>query len=196
VREFVERAFACIGRTIEWRGAGVDEVGFDRRSRKELVRIDPRYFRPTEVDALLGDASKAHSKLGWRHRTTFAELVTEMVEADRKSIAQEMWRNDRLARKKPCDRGYRNWRRATATVMRLARGAVGSRHQRMVGAALVRRQAARRCEMAPADRRSVDLTRQKLVERGIGENAAHSALPSRPQPSSTITRKRLFTDQK
>jgi GDPmannose 4,6-dehydratase len=97
VREFVERAFACIGRTIEWRGRGVDEVGFDRRSGNELVRIDPRYFRPTEVDELLGDASKARSKLGWHHRTTFAELVAEMVEADRKSIAQEIWRNDRSA---------------------------------------------------------------------------------------------------
>src|SRR5215467_1723358 len=98
VREFVEQAFACIGRTIEWRGTGVDEVGFDRRSSNELVRIDPRYFRPTEVDELLGDASKARSKLGWHHRTTFAALVTEMVEADRKSIAQEIWRNDRSAR--------------------------------------------------------------------------------------------------
>jgi GDPmannose 4,6-dehydratase len=97
VREFVERAFAYIGSTIEWRGRGVEEVGFDRRSGKELVRIDPRYFRPTEVDELLGDASKARTKLGWHHRTTFAELVTEMVEADRKSIAQEMWRNDRSA---------------------------------------------------------------------------------------------------
>src|SRR5215475_12570140 len=97
VREFVERAFSWIGRTIEWRGTGVDEVGFDRRSSKELVRIDPRYFRPTEVDELLGDASKARNKLGWYHRTTFAELVTEMVEADRKSIAREIWRNDRSA---------------------------------------------------------------------------------------------------
>ena len=62
------------------------------------MRIDPRYFRPTEVDELLGDASKARSKLGWHHRTTFGQLVTEMVEADRKSIAQEIWRNDRSAR--------------------------------------------------------------------------------------------------
>ena len=69
VREFVERAFACTGREILWRGRGVDEVGLDARSGKELVRIDPRYFRPTEVDLLQGDPSKAHARLGWRHRT-------------------------------------------------------------------------------------------------------------------------------
>jgi GDPmannose 4,6-dehydratase len=97
VREFVERAFACIGRDIEWRGAGTEEVGIDVNSGKELVCIDPRYFRPTEVDELLGDASKAHAKLGWRHKTTFGELVAEMVEADRKFVAHETWRNDRSA---------------------------------------------------------------------------------------------------
>ena len=95
VREFVERAFACIGRSIEWRGNGVDEVGLDSRTGKDLVRIDPRYFRPTEVDELLGDASKARAKLGWKPKTTFAELVTEMVESDRKALAQETWRSDR-----------------------------------------------------------------------------------------------------
>jgi len=83
VREFVERAFARIGRTIEWSGAGADELGRDARTGDELVRVDPRYFRPTEVDFLIGDASKAHQRLGWKHRTTFEELVAEMVEADR-----------------------------------------------------------------------------------------------------------------
>ena len=97
VREFVERAFACIGRRIEWRGNGVDEVGLDSRTGKDLVRIDPRYFRPTEVDELLGDASKARTKLGWKPKTTFAELVNEMVESDRRALAQETWRNDRSA---------------------------------------------------------------------------------------------------
>jgi GDPmannose 4,6-dehydratase len=98
VREFVERAFACVGRTIEWTGKGADEVGVDARTGHDLVRIDPRYFRPTEVDALLGDAAKARAKLGWRHKTTFAELVAEMVAHDLKLIDQERWRNDRSAR--------------------------------------------------------------------------------------------------
>jgi GDPmannose 4,6-dehydratase len=82
VREFVERAFAEIGRQIAWRGTDVDEVGVDRASGKVLVRVDPRYFRPTEVPALLGDASKAREKLGWRPTVTFSELVAQMVAAD------------------------------------------------------------------------------------------------------------------
>ena len=82
VREFVELAFAELGRTIVWKGEGVDEVGVDRKSGEELVKIDTRYFRPTEVDLLLGDASKAKAKLGWEHTTTFRELVKEMVASD------------------------------------------------------------------------------------------------------------------
>jgi len=98
VREFVERAFAHVGRTIIWRGAGADEVGIDKRTGKELVHIDPRYFRPTEVDELLGDASKAREKLGWVPKIKFAELVAEMMESDLKAIEQEQRRNDRTAR--------------------------------------------------------------------------------------------------
>jgi len=94
VREFVELAFAQVGRRIEWSGKGVEEVGIDANTGAELVRIDPRYFRPTEVEQLLGDPSKANEKLGWRHKTSFKELVTEMVESDLKVIAQEHWRND------------------------------------------------------------------------------------------------------
>ena len=94
VREFVERAFAQVGRTIEWSGKGVEEVGIDANTGVELVRVDPRYFRPTEVEQLLGDPSKAREKLGWRHKTSFKELVTEMVESDLKVVEQEHWRND------------------------------------------------------------------------------------------------------
>jgi GDPmannose 4,6-dehydratase len=93
VREMVERAFACVGREIVWRGEGVDEAGIERRSGKELVRVDPRYFRPTEVDLLLGDPSRARERLGWRHRTSFPELVKEMVEADLAAMREERWRN-------------------------------------------------------------------------------------------------------
>jgi GDPmannose 4,6-dehydratase len=82
VREFVERAFAVVGRRIKWRGEGLDEVGIDEASGKELVKVDPRYFRPTEVDVLQGDATKARTKLGWKHRVNFADLVTELVTSD------------------------------------------------------------------------------------------------------------------
>jgi GDPmannose 4,6-dehydratase len=93
VRELVELAFGHVDRPIAWRGTGVDEVGVDARTGDELVRVDPRYFRPTEVDLLLGDPSKARAKLGWRHRTTFAELVREMVEADLRQVKDETRRN-------------------------------------------------------------------------------------------------------
>jgi GDPmannose 4,6-dehydratase len=97
VREFVERAFACIDRSIEWRGKGTQEVGLDAKTGKDIVRIDPRYFRPTEVDELLGDASKARAQLGWKPKVSFAELVAEMVESDRTAVEQETARNDRSA---------------------------------------------------------------------------------------------------
>jgi GDPmannose 4,6-dehydratase len=82
VREFVEAAFGEIDRRIEWRGEGVAETGTDQSSGQVLVRVDPAYFRPTEVDLLIGDASKAHEKLGWRHQTKFSDLVREMVRSD------------------------------------------------------------------------------------------------------------------
>jgi GDPmannose 4,6-dehydratase len=83
VREFVELAFEQVDRPIVWRGNDGEETGCCRKSGKVLVALDPAYRRPTEVDLLLGDPSKAHSRLGWRHRTSFKELVTEMVQADR-----------------------------------------------------------------------------------------------------------------
>ena len=95
VREFVELAFAEIGRRVAWRGKGVDEKGVDAKTGDVLVEIDPRYFRPTEVDFLLGDPTKAHTKLGWRHRTSFPELVRDMVTADRHEVQKERDRRDR-----------------------------------------------------------------------------------------------------
>jgi GDPmannose 4,6-dehydratase len=82
VREMIERAFAVIDRRIEWKGKGVDEVGIDAKTGKVLVEVDLRYFRPTEVDILLGDPTKAYKKLGWRHTVSFEDLITEMVEHD------------------------------------------------------------------------------------------------------------------
>ena len=89
VREFIERAFTHVGRRIEWRGAGVEEQGIDGKTGKVLVSVDQRYFRPTEVDLLVGDSSKARQRLGWHHKTTFPELVEEMVDADLETIARE-----------------------------------------------------------------------------------------------------------
>ena len=89
VREFVEAAFACVERRIEWRGSGIAERGLDARTGETLVHIDPRYFRPTEVDLLLGDASKARSVLGWAPRIGFTGLVRDMVESDLAVMAKE-----------------------------------------------------------------------------------------------------------
>jgi GDPmannose 4,6-dehydratase len=94
VREFVERSFAYVGRTIVWRGAGVEERGIDTASGDVLVEVDPRYFRPTEAETLVGDARKVRDRLGWRHRTSFDELVRDMVEADLASMATERVRYD------------------------------------------------------------------------------------------------------
>jgi len=82
VREFVTLAARHLGITIEWKGSGLDEEGIDAHTGKTVVRIDPRYFRPTEVETLLGDASKARAELGWAPEISFTSLVAEMVEAD------------------------------------------------------------------------------------------------------------------
>jgi GDPmannose 4,6-dehydratase len=82
VREFVERVGARLGMPIEWRGTGVDEHGVNSQNGKVIVRIDPRYFRPTEVETLLGDPGKARQKLGWVAKTSFEQLVAEMVDGD------------------------------------------------------------------------------------------------------------------
>jgi len=89
VREFVEAAFAVLGTRIEWRGKGVKEVGIEASSGRVLVAVDPRYFRPTEVEALLGDASKARRVLGWRPRRGFRDLVEEMVRSDLREAERE-----------------------------------------------------------------------------------------------------------
>ena len=98
VREFVERAWGELGGEIDWRGQGVEEKGYDCKTGACIVAIDPRYFRPAEVDTLLGDATKAREKLGWSPKVTFPELVREMVTEDLK-LAER----DELCR----SRGYR-----------------------------------------------------------------------------------------
>ena len=88
VREFVEAAANEVGVHLHWRGTGVDEQGFDEHG-KCLIAVDPRYFRPTEVETLLGDASKAREKLGWTPQISFASLVTEMMREDLKSAERD-----------------------------------------------------------------------------------------------------------
>ena len=91
VRSFVERAAVALDMEIQWKGAGAEEIGIDPRTGKTIVAVDPRYFRPTEVESLLGDATRARTDLGWRPAVTFEELVKEMVGAD-----LELARRDRL----------------------------------------------------------------------------------------------------
>ncbi len=101
VREFVELAAREVGLEVSWRGEGVDEHGFDQHGRC-IVRVDPRYFRPTEVETLLGDPSKAKEKLGWEPEITFEELVSEMMREDLKEAER-----DALVK----DHGYRAFNR-------------------------------------------------------------------------------------
>lgn len=86
VREFVEASFKYVGRSIEWRGEGINEIGVETVDGKEIVRVrvNPKYFRPTEVDFLLGDATKAKTELNWKPKISFEELVRDMMEADLK----------------------------------------------------------------------------------------------------------------
>ena len=95
VREFVEKAFLRVGRRIAWTGTGAEERGVEAGTGKVLVEIDTGYFRPTEVEALIGDPSKARQKLGWRHKVSFAQLVEEMVDADLVAVRHEHARRDR-----------------------------------------------------------------------------------------------------
>jgi GDPmannose 4,6-dehydratase len=82
VREFVEIAFSLKGINIHWKGAGIDEIGYDSNTGRELIKVSEKYFRPAEVDELLGDSSKARTELGWKNTYTFRELVEEMVDSD------------------------------------------------------------------------------------------------------------------
>ena len=89
VREFIEAASGELGMDIEWKGKGIGEIGIDRNTGKQLIGVDPRYFRPTEVETLLGDPSKAKKQLGWTASTPFADLVREMVAADHEEAKRD-----------------------------------------------------------------------------------------------------------
>jgi GDPmannose 4,6-dehydratase len=90
VREFIEKTFAALEMEIAWKGSGVDEVGIDPRTGKTVIRIDPRHFRPTEVEQLQGNPAKAARLLGWKPSITFEELVTRMANADWEAAQQEV----------------------------------------------------------------------------------------------------------
>ena len=102
VREFVEASAQALGMNLTWRGSGLSEQAVDEKGRV-VVAVDPRYMRPAEVDALLGDATQAREKLGWRPKTTFAHLVQEMVTEDLSAAEREA-----LIRRK----GYASFARA------------------------------------------------------------------------------------
>ncbi|MFR4052652.1 MAG: GDP-mannose 4,6-dehydratase, partial [Clostridium perfringens] len=87
VREFVELAFAEVGIEIEWKGKGVEEKGYDKVTGRLLVDVNPRYFRPAEVELLWGDSTKAEKELGWERKVSFKGLVSMMVDSDMKEIA-------------------------------------------------------------------------------------------------------------
>ncbi|MEX0839347.1 MAG: GDP-mannose 4,6-dehydratase [Parvibaculum sp.] len=90
VRDFVQLAFEMVGRPLEWDGSGIEEKGIDRKTGRTLIEVDPKFYRPAEVNALVGNASKARDELGWVHKTSFAELVVEMVEADMRRAADSL----------------------------------------------------------------------------------------------------------
>lgn len=90
VREFVDTAFARLGMELEWKGSGVDEVGIEKATGKTLVKVNPKFFRPAEVELLLGDPGKAEKTLGWERKISFAELVQRMADHDYALVQQEI----------------------------------------------------------------------------------------------------------
>jgi GDPmannose 4,6-dehydratase len=82
VREFIEKAFSLKGFDIAWKGEGIEEIGYDKNTGRELIFVDERYFRPAEVEELLGDSTKARRELGWKPSYSFDDLVKEMVDQD------------------------------------------------------------------------------------------------------------------
>jgi len=91
VRHFVDLAFNRVGVELKWEGAGIEEKGFDVSTGKVVVEVDAKYFRPTEVELLIGDPSKAQKELGWKHKYELTDLVNEMIDADVKTFKRELF---------------------------------------------------------------------------------------------------------
>ena len=90
VREFVETAFGHVGITVEWKGEGIDEIGIDKATGKTIVKVNKKFFRPAEVDVLLGNPAKAETKLGWVREIPFADLVKRMIDNDMALVEKEI----------------------------------------------------------------------------------------------------------
>ena len=90
LREFVETAFSHVGITVQWQGSGVDEIGVDAATGKTIVSVNKKFFRPAEVDVLLGNPAKAEEKLGWKREISFSQLVERMVRNDLKLVEEEL----------------------------------------------------------------------------------------------------------
>ena len=93
VREFVETAFQHVGIEVEWKGTGVDEIGVDKATGKTIVKVNPKFFRPAEVDILLGNPEKAEKTLGWEREISFSDLVERMVKNDMELVEKEIQYN-------------------------------------------------------------------------------------------------------
>ena len=91
VRHFVELSFAEIGVKLRWEGEGVDEKGFNMETEEVVVEVDPNYFRPTEVELLIGDPTKANTELGWKHKYDLAGLVKDMIQSDLKLFQKDKY---------------------------------------------------------------------------------------------------------
>jgi len=107
VREFVEQAFSCVGITVEWQGSGVDEIGINKETGKTIVKVNPKYFRPAEVDVLLGNPAKAEQQLGWVREISFSDLVKRMVERDMELVEQEIRVGNRIRKEEMQKAGVR-----------------------------------------------------------------------------------------
>ena len=90
VREFVETAFSHVNIEVEWKGTGVDEVGIDKATGKTIVRVNPKFFRPAEVEVLLGNPEKAEKKLSWEREISFSELIKRMIDNDMNLVEKEI----------------------------------------------------------------------------------------------------------
>ncbi len=156
VREFVVRAAACLGMALEWRGKGPDEEGINTQTGTTIVRVDPRYFRPTEVESLLGDATKARTRLGWTPETSFDALVKEMVDAD-----FEIARRDAMMMRE----GFKTYRYPR---MKADEPIFVAGHRGMVGSAIVR-----------------GLARSRIPQPSWSATAVSSILPAKLKLSSS-----------
>ncbi len=159
MREFVELAFNAVDKQIEWNGDGVNEIGIDRKSGKCLIEIDPRYFRPNEVDFLLGDASKAQNRLGWKHTTDLEILSPKWSTGICAILCGRLDAMTSTADQTP-----------RAVYSLLGKKVFVAGHTGMVGSAILRRLQSIDCEVISIAHSDLDLTRQSPTEQYIAHH--------------------------